>query len=54
MDTLLVTLSVVEKGEMGSEKVGDGRGTEVVFKDLNHLESLSKILGVGVLKEVTN
>jgi hypothetical protein len=27
---------------------------EVVFKDLNHLESLAKVLGVGVLKEVTN
>ena len=54
MDTLLVALSVIEKGKKGSERVGDGRGMEVVFKDLNHLESLSKILGVGILKEVTN
>ncbi len=54
VDTLLVTLSVVEKGEKGSEQVGDGRGTEVVFENLNHLESLAKVLGVGVLKEVTN
>jgi hypothetical protein len=54
MDTLLVALSVVEKGKKGSEQVGDGRGTEVVFEGLNHLESLAKVLGVGVLKEVTN
>ncbi len=47
-------MSVVEKGKKGSERVGDGRGTEVVFKDLNHLESFDKVLGVGVLKEETN
>jgi hypothetical protein len=54
LDTLLVALSIIEKGKTGSERVGDGRGTEVVFEDLNHLESLAGVLGVGVLKEVTN
>ncbi len=54
VDTLLVALSVVEKGKKGSERVGDGRGMEVVFQDLNHLESHAKVIGVGVLKEVTN
>jgi hypothetical protein len=54
VDTLLVALSVVEKGKKGSEQVGDGRGMEMVFKDLNHLESLAEELGVGVLKEVIN
>jgi hypothetical protein len=54
VDTLLVALSVIEKGEKGSERVGDGRGMEVVFEDLNHLKSLDEVLGVGVLKEVTN
>jgi hypothetical protein len=54
VDTLLVALSVIEKGKKGSEQVVDGRGMEVVFEDLNHLKSLAKVLGVGVLKEVTN
>ncbi len=27
---------------------------EVVFEDLNHLESLAEVLGVGVFKEVMN
>ncbi len=54
VDTLLVNLSVIEKGKKGSERVGDGRGAEVVFEDLNHFEPLAKVLGVGVLKEVMN
>jgi hypothetical protein len=54
VDTFLVALSVIEKGKKGSEQVGDGRGTEVVFEDLNHLESLAEVLGVGVLKEGMN
>ncbi len=51
VDPLRITLPVVEEGQQGGESVGDGRGAEVVFKDLKHLEALVKVSRTSVLKE---
>ncbi len=51
VDPLLITLSVVEEGQQGGECVGNGRGAEVVFKDLKHLEAPVKVSRTSVLKE---
>ncbi len=51
VDPLCITLPVVEEGQQGGESVRDGRGTEVVFKDLKHLEALVKVSRTRVLKE---
>jgi hypothetical protein len=51
LDPFCITLPVVEEGQQGSESVGDGRGAEVVFKDLKHLKALVKVIRTSVLKE---
>ncbi len=51
VDPLHITLPVIEEGQQGGESVRDGRGAEVVFKDLKHLEALVKVSRTCVLKE---
>ena len=54
MNGFLIALSVVEEGKKGGERVRNGRGAEVVLKDLEHLRSLPEVLGDGVLKQVAD
>ena len=54
MNAFLIALSVVDEGKKGGERVRNGRGVEVVLKDLEHLKSLPEVLGVGVLKQVAD
>ena len=54
MDAFLIALSVIEEGERGGKRVRNGRGVEVVLKDLEHLKSLPEVLGVGVLEQVAD
>ncbi len=51
VDTLFVTLPVIEERQQGGEGVGNGGGAEVVLEDLKHLETLVVESGTRVLKE---
>ena len=54
MKALLITLSVIEEGEKGSELVRNQRWAEIVFQDLKHFKTLPEILSVSILKEVAD
>ncbi len=51
MNAFLFALRVVEQGEKSGERVRNGRGTEMVLEDLEHLKTLPVKSGAGILEE---